>query len=47
MKGIVFPSALAGILFPLKAPYVRRRAKTDPADPAALEKTDFPHSSGN
>lgn len=47
MKGIVFLSALAGILFPLKMLYARRKAKTDPVDPEALKKTDFRNSSGN
>lgn len=42
MKGIVFLSALAGILFPLKALYARRKAKADPVDPASLNKVNFP-----
>ena len=47
MKGIVFLSALAGILFPLKALYARRKAKTDPVDPESLKKAHFPSSSGH
>lgn len=47
MKGIVFLSALIGILFPLKALYARRMAKKDPVDPEALKKVNFPNSSGH
>lgn len=47
MKGFVFVSALIGILFPLKALWARRKAKTDPVDAEALSKVDYPNSSGN
>lgn len=47
MKGIVFLSALIGILFPLKALYAKRKAKTDPVDPETLKKASFPNSSGH
>ena len=46
MKGIVFLSALAGILFPLKALYARRAARRDPLDPETLKAVNFSHSSG-
>jgi hypothetical protein len=47
MKGIVFLSALIGILFPLKTLHARSMAKRDPVDPEALRKTDFRNSSGH
>ncbi len=47
MKGFVFVTALAGLLFPLKALFARRKAKSDPVDIESLKKVDFRHVDGN
>ena len=47
MKGFLFVSVLAAVLFALKWVFARWAADRDPVDAKALEKANFPGGGGS